>query len=255
MTILKAIILGLIQGITEFLPISSSGHLMIAENILGLSNDLIFSLILHLATLLAVALYYWRDILYIIKNPKSKISKTLYSSFAPTVLLALIVRKLLSEYAFINVLGLMFLITAILLLIPAFIKKRAKLGLGVKSGFIIGTMQGLACVPGISRSGTTIVTGQLCGLSEEESVKFSFILSIPIILGGIIYELIFSSKIIISTIFGLPMIIGFIVAFLSGLLSIKMVAKLTQKNKFFVFSIYLFIIGLLIIINSFLGII
>ncbi len=255
MTLVKAVILGLIQGLTEFLPISSSGHLMVAEKLMGLSNDLIFSLMLHLATLLAVVMFYWQDIVYLLKHPTSCFAKSLYVSFIPTVLIALIVRKILSDYVFVNFIGFLFLVTAVILLLPTIIKKKSGLGFGYKTGIIIGLMQGIACVPGISRSGTTIVTGQLCGLSKTESVKFSFILSIPIILGGIVYELFFSSKIVISTIMGLPMLIGFLVAFLSGLASIKTVSKLVQNNKFYIFSIYLLIVGVFCIVNSFLGLI
>ena len=112
-------------------------------------------------------------------------------------------------------------------------------------------MQGVACIPGISRSGTTIVTGMMCGLSREDSVKFSFLLSIPIILGGIFHELFFCDEIVISSIFGWPMLIGFIFAFITGVAAIRLVNKLATNNKFHIFSIYLFVIGILCILNSY----
>ena len=255
MSIIKAIILGLIQGLTEFLPISSSGHLMLTEQLMELSNDLIFSLVLHLATLLAVILFYWKDIIYIIKNPMCKLSKCLIVAFIPTIILAIIIRKFLSDYIIINYIGYLFLLTAFILLIPLIVKKKLNYGLSYKSGLIIGFVQGIACLPGISRSGSTIIAGQMSGLTKEESVKFSFLLSIPIIIGGIIFETVFNTKVVISTIIGLPMIVGFVVAFITGLLSIKIVQRLALQNKFYWFSIYLGLLGLFCVVNSIFGII
>lgn len=255
MSIIKAIILGILQGITEFLPISSSGHLLIAEQLMDLSNDLVFSLILHVATLLAVVIYYWEDCKNIIKYPKSNFSKSLFISFIPTIIIALIVKKFISDYKIVNYMGFLFILTGVILLLPKIIKKRSVQGVSLKSGFIVGVVQGVACIPGISRSGATITAARFCGFSKEESVKFSFLQSIPIIIGGILYELFFETKIIISSIIGFPMFIGFIVAFVVGVCAIKIVSKLALNDKFYIFSIYLFIIGLFTIVNNYVGII
>lgn len=251
MKILKAIILGLIQGITEFLPISSSGHLIIAERIMGLSNDLVFSLFLHLATLLAVIMHYYEDIIFIIKNPRSKLAKSFYASFLPTMILAFLFKNIIEENVLVNYIGFFFVLTSIIIFLPRITNKRANFGLGVKTGIITGIAQGLACFPGISRSGATVTTAVMCGAERKDAVKLSFLCSIPIIIGGALYELLFSSRMAIASIFGLPMILGFIAAFASGIVAIKIVEKLAVNKKFHYFSYYLFVVGVILIINSF----
>ena len=257
MSILVALILGIVQGLTEFLPVSSSGHLLLLNQLFGINGDfLLVSIILHFATLLAVVFVFWKDIWELIKHPFSKPAINLYVATIPTVVIVLIFKKFIeSSFENASLLPFCFMLTAVLLLITYFLSNRKNKGqveyenyceIKRSSAFAMGISQGLAVIPGISRSGSTICTGLILGENRKESAKFSFLMSIPIIIASMIYEIVFSSSTAsINAIGAMPLIVAFIAAFLVGIISIKFMLKVVEKAKYYYFSIYLIILSII----------
>lgn len=259
MSFLIVIIIGLVQGIAEFLPISSSGHLVVIYDIFNITNNtLILSIIMHLATLFAVIIVYSNDIWLLIKNPFCKTNKLLVTATIPTVIIVLIFEKFIDSAFGGDFVIIGFLITAIVLVISEYIGSKKKtyesdildIKMNYRQACIIGVAQGIACVPGISRSGSTIATALMVGVNKEDATRFSFLMSIPIIVASFLYELL---KIKEATFdFGvLELSVGFIVAFLCGLFAIKFMIQFIKKKKLYWFSIYLIIISLILILNKF----
>ena len=261
MEIIKSILLGIVQGLTEFLPISSSGHLEIFKVILGfetgLNNNILFTLILHLATSFSVIVVYWNDIIKIFKSIFS-IKKDENTYFFSLILISIfpagIVGFLLEENISnlfdgnIILVGSMLLFTSIILFISDFkIKTTNKLDY-VKS-FFVGVSQALAIIPGISRSGLTICSSVLMGVNRELAAKFSFLMVLPLIFGSflkilIFDEIIFNQEIISSYVF------GFLSAFISGIFACKWMIILVKKSKMKYFSVYCLALGLICIFFS-----
>ena len=261
MEIIKSILLGIVQGLTEFLPISSSGHLEIFKVILGfetgLNNNILFTLILHLATSFSVIVVYWNDIIKIFKSIFS-IKKDENTYFFSLILISIfpagIVGFLLEENISnlfdgnIILVGSMLLLTSIILFVSDFkIKTTNKLDY-VKS-FFVGVSQALAIIPGISRSGLTICSSVLMGVNRELAAKFSFLMVLPLIFGSflkilIFDEIIFNQEIISSYVF------GFLSAFISGIFACKWMIVIVKKSKMKYFSLYCLAIGLICIFFS-----
>lgn len=254
MTIWIAIVLGLVQGLTEFLPVSSSGHLTFFELVFGFGEGSVFyNIVLHMATLIALIIVMWKDIVWLIKNPLSKQSLYLLLSTLITGIIGLAIDLLIGASGNLLIIAIGFIATAILLIVlNNYIKKQKNIGnqVGLKQAIVVGIVQGIAVLPGLSRSGSTLASGVISGASQENSAKYSFLLSIPIIIFGTIYEIYkgakygfgFSSQDI------LPMIVGFIVAFVSAILTLKLMFKLIKKNKWLWFSLYLVVFAILIIV-------
>ena len=257
MSIWLAILLGLVQGLTEFLPVSSSGHLTFFELTFGITQGTVFyNIVLHIATLLALVIVMWRDVVYILKNPLSKYVRMLLLSTILTGAIGIVIDLVFGAEGNLLVIGIGFIITGILLIIlDKFLKSKryTHKELGYKQAVAVGVVQGIAVLPGLSRSGSTLVAGVLSGAGQPQSARYSFLLSIPIILGGTIYEVYkgvkygfsFSSSDI------LPMIIGFVVAFISAVLTLKLMLKLVQKNKWIYFSVYLFAFAIVCVVCYF----
>lgn len=255
MTIWLAIILGLVQGLTEFLPVSSSGHLTFFELVFGITEGTVFyNIVLHIATLLALVILMWKDIVNILKNPLSKYMRMLLLSTLITGIIGILMDVIIGAEGSLLVISIGFIITSLLLIIlDVFIKKRKynpNIEMGYKQAIVVGIVQGIAVLPGLSRSGSTLVAGVLSGAGQQHSARFSFLLSIPIILGGTIYETYkgFKYGFGFSSTDILPMIIGFVVAFISALLTLKLMFKLVRKNKWKWFSIYLIVFAIIILI-------
>ena len=270
MTISDAIIQGIIQGITEFLPISSDGHLSIYQHFTGNfgENALIFTLMLHIGTLLAVFITYRKTIWELIQEGFSMIYDLFHGRlFRYTTdnnrltIIMLIVTTLplfgfvlikdfitsFSEDSDIIVEGLCFLYTAVLLFLAAKCVKGKKTAreMTVRDALIIGVFQGLAIMPGISRSGSTIAIGLLLGYSKEFMVSFSFILSIPAIIGACILDI--PEIISAGMVYSWPVIItGLVSSAIVGLLAIKLIRYLVINDKFAIFSYYTFALGVII---------
>jgi len=256
MKIIEAFILGVVQGLTEFLPISSSGHLMLMENILDVhSGGMFFNVLLHFATLMAVVIIFWKDVVYLIKHPFGKEMQTIVIATIPTVILALVVNYFFDEFSLMAFVGFGFLISAIVISITSFMMHKKPitkfLVVDNKRGFIIGLIQGLAVFPGISRSGSTICAGLLQGVEREESAKFSFLISLPVIIGGMVFELIDGFKTGFEDINIWACLVGFLTAFLVALFTIKLMMKIVKKGNWWYFSIYLFILSLIVILNQY----
>lgn len=251
MSLIVALILGLVQGVAEFLPISSSGHLTLISKLFGVENNILLtSVLLHFATLFVVAFTFRKYIWELIKHPFSKESVKFYIATVPTVLIVIFFKIILNNY-FENskILPFGFLLTGMLLLFTYLINERKNEyknnQINKKSAFIMGIAQGFAVLPGISRSGSTICAGLLSGEKREETARFSFVMSIPIILASVIYELITEdiSTIAISSMIA-PILISLLTAFIVGLFSVKMMLKIVKNAKYYWFSIYLFIISI-----------
>lgn len=277
MTILQGIVQAIVQGLTEFLPVSSSGHLSLLQHFFGISGEssLLFSVILHFGTLVAVFIAFreliWELILEVISMFKDlftgkfsfkrdKVSPNrwyifmLFISLVPLLFfyqLSGLYERIATDNDIIAE-GVCFLVTAILLYFTDKVVKghKGKKDINLKDALIIGTMQGIAPLPGVSRSGSTIATGIFCGLSMETAVGFSFIMGIPPILAGGLLELKDAIKAPDTDIGGsmMVMIVGFIVAAVVGLLAIRFVKWLAASNRFRIFAYYTCILGIVTIL-------
>lgn len=239
---LQGFILGLVQGLTEFLPVSSSGHLLLLET-LGIGEaSLFFNLALHLATLLAVFFAFRKDIVAIIKNPLGKEGLFILASTVPTAILALVIKKFFPDHT--KLLPFFFVLTSVVLLLPYIIKPVPRPFTEkncLKTSVVFGLTQGIACFSGLSRSGSTLSALSLCGVDEEQSAKLSLLASVPIIIGGAAFEGISGGAEKVDL---LSLAVGFVTAFLVGLLAIRIFIKTIKKRKTWVFSIYTFLLGI-----------
>lgn len=247
MKYIDAIVLGLIQGLTEFLPVSSSGHLILAEK-WGIGEpSLTLNILLHLGTLLAVVCVFYRQLFELLKKPFSRQMQLYIVACIPTAIIALIIKYCFSDALMGSFLPLCFMTTAVLLMFADFYKPNTIMTLDSKTALLTGVSQGIAVLPGISRSGATISTLILLGADKEKALEFSFILSVPIIILSAISELIFSKSYIQIDL--LPVLCGMFTAFLSGLFAIKIMLKAVKQKRFWPFSVYLIIISIIAFIT------
>ncbi|MBR4270548.1 MAG: undecaprenyl-diphosphate phosphatase [Clostridia bacterium] len=240
-----AIILGLIQGITEFLPISSSGHLVLVEKLFGIECDFtLLNVILHLATLFAVILYYRKVILYLICHPFCKMNKFLLIATLPAVIFVLLFHSFIDNYLSSSIfLGIGFILSAIFIYLGVSIPRNTSpQSLKYSNVLIMGISQAFAIFPGLSRSGTTLCFGLLAGVERQSALDFSFLMSIPIILASLIYE-VFSSP--VDSIEPVSAIISFVTAFITAFLTIKLMKKIIKNKALLYFVPYLILLGIL----------
>ncbi len=253
MNIITAIILGLVQGVTEFLPISSSGHLIIAREILGIniSGGLAFDAILQLATSIAVLVYFRKDLWQIFLSLFHKERTLLWAVILATIP-AIILGLLLQNYmdtVFRNghLVAVALIVGALLLWFAQTVAMQDK-QLSVGRGVIVGFFQCLALVPGISRSGATISGGLIMGLRKEEAIRFSFLLSFPILFGSGLKKLFDVRDALFVAGFGVPLFVASLVAFITGLFAIKFLIKYLQNHNFNIFIWYRIILALVILL-------
>jgi len=237
--------LGIIQGLTEFLPVSSSGHLVFFSKLFGVEENLFVSILLHMATLLSILFVFYKDIWHMIRHPLSFETIRLVVATIPTCIIVLILMPAIKMSFSGALLPICFILSAVFLFVSE--KRYFQKGitpLDSKSAFWMGVAQGFAVFPGISRSGTTISAGLLCGKNKENVSKFSFLMSIPIVCLSLLMEIyeIVSGKIVVS-VDVLPLIISFITAFITGVFAIKLMTKLTKKSNLKWFSAYLLIVA------------
>jgi len=256
MDYIQALILGIIQGLTEFLPVSSSGHLELGKAVLGSvpEENLTFTVILHFATALSTILVFRKDILQLIRglfqfknNDEFKFSLKIVLSMIPAALVGILLEDQIDSMFNGNVffVGCMLILTAGLLLLADRAKNTDK-QLNERSAFIIGIAQAIAILPGISRSGATISTAVLLGVDKEQSARFSFLMVVPLIFGKIAKDIL-GGDISLSSSEAMPMMVGFMAAFLTGLLACTWMIKLVKNSKLSYFSIYCLIVGLIAI--------
>ncbi|MBN2285305.1 MAG: undecaprenyl-diphosphatase UppP [Tissierellales bacterium] len=259
MTFIEGFVLGLIQGLTEFLPVSSSGHLTLVSALFGIKEgNLFYSVMLHFSTLLAVFIYFRNDLINLIKAFFRLISKVFkrnknktdgYEKLVLLIIIGTIPTGIIgiafsdffeSLYTNVYSVGYALIVTGIILLLSE-IKVQKKYSITTlpmyKAG-IIGIFQGFAIIPGISRSGSTIVGALLMGLNKEEAARFSFLLSMPAITGAALLEVLKINTAHIT--FEWSLVIGMIVAFVAGMISIGLLLSLVKKDKLYYFAIYVF---------------
>lgn len=254
-----AIFLAIVQGLTEFLPISSSGHLVLLQHITGFANDkLLFNVVVHMGTLVAVTLYFFKDLKSLVigavneikikkKGDNIHIIIAIVIANIPAAIVGLFFRDFfLFIYKMPIVISLMLLITGVLLVLTKKLQNRGKYSIQqitLVTAFIIGLSQAIAILPGISRSGMTVATAMFLMVNKNSAARFSFIMSIPITAGAFLLETLHVSD--FMEILAPTMIISALVAFVVGLLSLKMLTLIISKNKFYLFSYYLFPVGII----------
>ena len=257
----EAFLLGIVQGLTEFLPISSSGHIEISKVILGSSFDknegLLFTIILHFATSLSTMFFFRKDIIDIFKglltkkwNESKKFSLSILISMIPAVFIGLLYEDFINSLfnGSLILVAAMLYITGLLLFLSDFLKLKKK-EITYKNSFIIGLAQAIAILPGISRSGATIATSVIMGIDREKAARFSFIMVIPSIFGSMFKSMI-DYDFNLESFNILSLLIGFISAFITGLFACKWMIRLVKSSKLYYFSIYCWIVGSIIVAYS-----
>ena len=243
MSFFVILLLGLVQGICEFLPISSSGHLVLLSSLFGVEESVFISIILHLATLFSVVIVFRKTIIHLIKHPFCLQSKCLMVATLCTCVVGFVLLPFLKNSFSGAILPFSFAFTAFLLLLCPTLEKKKSSTLTIKKSVLIGLSQGIALFPGISRSGTTIAGGLASGLDRKNSAEFSFLLSLPTIFVSLILEIFDLSFGAIANINWVALLVGFLVALIVGLISIKFMLRLVERAKLKYFSIYLLVLA------------
>ncbi len=261
---LQALILGIIQGLTEYLPVSSSGHLAIGSYLFGLqdSDNLMFTVLVHVATVLSTFVILWSEIDWILKglfkfkmNDETKYFINILISMIPVGIVGVFFKDYVEEVfgSGLLIVGIMLLVTAALLTFSYYAKPRIKQNISWKDALIIGIAQACAVMPGLSRSGSTIATGLLLGNKKESLAQFSFLMVIPPILGEALLDVMkmMKGEDVFGSISTLPLMVGFLAAFISGCIACKWMISIVKRGKLIYFGIYCAIVGAVTIICSF----
>lgn len=260
---LQALVLGIVQGLTEYLPVSSSGHLAIGSYLFGIDGEenLAFTVLVHVATVMSTFVVLWKEIDWILKglfkfkmNDETKYFLNIVVSMIPIGIVGVFFKDQVEEIfgSGLLIVGCCLLLTAVLLTFSYYAKPRQREHISLKDAFIIGLAQACAVLPGLSRSGSTIATGLLLGNKKERLAQFSFLMVIPPILGEALLDVLKAAK--GEEAFGdisvLPLVVGFIAAFVSGCLACKWMINIVKKGKLIYFSIYCAIAGAVTIVCS-----
>lgn len=258
---IETIFLGIVQGLTEFLPVSSSGHLVIFENLLGMKEpEILLDASLHLGTLIAVCIYFRKDLVNMVTElwsfvspssnkedlkPNARLAMMVVLGTVPTAIIGLAFKDSIEKaFGSLFVVGIMLLITGVIVGITRFIPKAhcTATRVGPLIALAIGVAQGLAIMPGISRSGSTIVCALLLGLDRELAGRFSFLLAIPAILGAVVLQLDADA---IQRVGVAPLILGLVSSGIIGFLALKLLMGIVKKGHFYYFAPYCWGVGLL----------
>jgi undecaprenyl-diphosphatase len=265
MTWWEALILGLVQGLTEFLPVSSSGHLEIGQALLGTAGEenLTFAIVVHAATVLSTLVILWKEVAQLFKGTFTTLKWNGDKNYVAMILVSMIPVFVVGMFfkeqvenlfgSGLLVVGICLCVTAILLYFSEWLsKRRANVGheVGYKDAIIIGLAQAVAVLPGLSRSGTTIATGLLCGVKKESVTKFSFLMVLIPILGEALLELldILTGEVIPTSIGITPLLVGFVAAFASGCLACRFMINIVRRQKLIYFAVYCLCAGVFAII-------
>ncbi len=259
---IQALILGLVQGLTEYLPVSSSGHLTILSTFFGMdgADNLEFTVAVHVATVLSTLVILWKEIDWILKglfkfqmNDETKYALNILVSMIPVGIIGLFFKDKVEE-AFgsgLLIVGAMLLLTSVLLIFSYFAKPRIKERISLWDAFVIGVAQAVAVLPGLSRSGSTIATGLMLGNKKEKLAQFSFLMVIPPILGEALLDVLKAVKgedVISDTIGVFPLCVGFVAAFLSGCFACKLMINIVKKGKLLYFGYYCAVVGVAVLV-------
>ncbi len=263
---IEALVLGLVQGLTEYLPVSSSGHLAIGSALFGIDaeSNLTFTIAVHVATVLSTLVILWKEISWIFKglfagrmNEETRYFINIVVSMIPVGIVGVFFKDYVEQIfgSGLAIVGSMLLVTALLLTFSYYAKPRQKQSISTRDAFIIGLSQAVAVLPGLSRSGTTIATGLLLGNSKEKLAQFSFIMVIPPILGEALLDVVKMIKggaeAVTGDISAASLIVGFIAAFVSGCLACKWMINIVKRGKLVYFAIYCAIAGIATLIFNF----
>ncbi len=262
---LQALVLGLLQGLTEYLPVSSSGHLTIGSYLFGLNGEdnLAFTVVVHVATVLSTLVVLWKEIDWILKglfkfkmNDETKYFINILISMIPVGIVGVFFKDQVEEVfgSGLLIVGCMLLVTAALLVFSYYARPRQRENISPLHAFIIGLAQAVAVLPGLSRSGSTIATGLLLGNKKEKLAQFSFLMVIPPILGEALLDVVkgLKGEEAFGGIDALPLIVGFVAAFVSGCIACKWMINIVKKGKLVWFGVYCAIAGAATIVFSFL---
>ena len=258
---IQALILGVVQGLTEYLPVSSSGHLTILSNFFGIdgADNLEFTVAVHVATVLSTLVILWKEIDWILMglfkfkmNDETKYALNILVSMIPVGIVGVFFKDKVEEAfgAGLLIVGVMLLVTSVLLIFSYYAKPRVKEHISLWDAFVIGVAQACAVLPGLSRSGSTIATGLMLGDKKEKLAQFSFLMVIPPIIGEALLDIMkaVSGKESIGDGVGIfPLAIGFLAAFLSGCFACKMMINVVKKGKLVYFGIYCAIVGVAVL--------
>ncbi|WP_293711197.1 undecaprenyl-diphosphate phosphatase [uncultured Parabacteroides sp.] len=260
MSWLEALVLGIVQGLTEYLPVSSSGHLAIGSALFGIEGEenLIFTIVVHVATVLSTLVILWKEIEWIFRglfkfemNSETRYAINILISMIPVGIVGVFFKDKVEAIfgSGLLIVGCMLLVTAALLAFSYYAKPRQKEKISMKDAFIIGLAQACAVLPGLSRSGTTIATGLLLGNNKAKLAQFSFLMVIPPILGEALLDVLkmVKGEDVAGDIPTLSLVVGFVAAFLSGCLACKWMINIVKKGKLIYFAIYCAIAGLITI--------
>ena len=272
MIILISVLLGLIQGLAEFLPVSSSGHLflvsVLSRNAVGEDYfGSFFTVMLHVATLIAVLIVYREQVLSILRKPIQKLTLHLIIATLPTIAFALILKKFDALDKWLdegNLLGVCFLLTAVFLTVSELLYRRRKPTKSIKTmrwtdALAIGGMQAIGVLPGVSRSGSTIAGALGCGLDRKSAADFSFLMSIPAILGGMVLEIYKVVKDpqsltgVMNLTYWIALLCAMLVAAISGYFAVRFMIRLITKKGLFGFAIYTGILGVVVLLCQIFG--
>ena len=260
---LQALVLGIVQGLTEYLPVSSSGHLAIGSYLFGIEGEenLAFTVLVHVATVCSTLVVLWKEIDWILKglfkfemNAETKYFLNIVVSMIPIGIVGVFFKEAVEEVfgSGLLIVGCMLLLTATLLIFSYFAKPRQREHISMKDAFIIGLAQACAVMPGLSRSGSTIATGLMLGNKKESLAQFSFLMVIPPILGEALLDVLKMVKgdDAFGDISALPLVVGFVAAFVSGCVACKWMINIVKKGKLVWFGVYCAIAGAVTIICS-----
>lgn len=263
MSWLEALILGIIQGLTEYLPVSSSGHLAIGANLFGIEGpeNLAFTILVHVATVTSTLVILWREIVWLVNgvlkfkmNDEMRYFINILISMIPVGIVGVFFKDYVEQIfgSGLLIVGIMLLVTASLLTFSYYARPRQKEKISKRDAFIIGLAQACAVMPGLSRSGSTIATGLILGNKKEKLAQFSFLMVIPPILGEALLDTLKAVKgvDVFGDIGAMPLVIGFFAAFLSGCLACKWMINIVKKGKLIYFGIYCAIVGAVTIVCS-----
>lgn len=261
MNILEAIIIGLVQGLTEFLPVSSSGHIELAKAILQTDieeGSMLMTVVLHFATALSTVVIFRKDLVEILKgllqfknNDAFQFSLKIMVSMIPAAFVGVVFNDVIEAFFDGNILlvGAMLMVTAVLLFFADKAKNTTK-DVSLLSAIVIGISQAIAILPGVSRSGATISTSVLLGVDRTKAARFSFLMVVPLIFGKMAKDVL-SDEFSAASIDAMPLIIGFVAAFVSGLLACQWMIKLVKNSKLTYFAIYCLVVGVIALVLSF----
>ena len=258
----EAIVLGLVQGLTEYLPVSSSGHLAIGSALFGIEGEenLTFTIAVHVATVLSTIVILWKEISWVLKgmmkmemNEEMRYGLNIIVSMIPIGIVGVFFKDKIEEVfgSGLTIVGLMLLLTSVLLAFSYYAKPRQKERIGTLDAFIIGLSQAVAVMPGLSRSGTTIATGLLLGNKKESMAQFSFLMVIPPILGEALLDVLKMLKgageATSEMTSAVPLMAGFLAAFISGCLACKLMIGIVRRGKLIWFALYCAIVGIAVL--------